>query len=97
MLGPGLEHELAYHPSLRKQLVRLSRRGKRKALRDQRPDCSPSKQLKEGGQVASKKRGLPALQPLDAVRRHAFPARKKPAADDEQAEDRDCTKAMTTL
>ena len=90
------EHELSCHPSLSKQLVRMSCLGKRQSLRDQRPDFVLSKEIEQRDQILSKQCRSQPLEPLDAVEDHPFPAREKPAASDVQPEDTECTKAMTT-
>jgi len=53
-----------------------------------------SQELEQGDQVLSKLCRLEPFERLDAVGDDTFPARKKPAASDVQAEDGDSTKAM---
>src|SRR5205814_489152 len=90
------EHDLARHASLPEQLVRLSRLGKRKSLRDEWPDLLLLKEVEQGDQILSKQRQPQPLEPLYAVGDHPFPARKEPAAGNIQPENADFTKAMTT-
>jgi hypothetical protein len=100
LIGPEnqglLDHDLTCHASLPEQLVRASRLGKRKSLRDERLDLLLSKEVEQGHQILSKPCRSQPFEPLDAVGDHPFPAREKPAASNVQPEDRDCTKAMTT-
>ncbi len=92
----GHEHNLAYHASLPEQLVRVSRLGKRKALRDERLDLLLSKEVEQGDQILPKQSRLQPFERLDAVGDHPFPAREKPAAGDVQPEDGEPTEAITT-
>src|SRR5262249_43597765 len=92
--GPvGHEYDLARHAPRPEQLVRASRLGKRKSLRDERLDPLLVKEVEQGGQILSKPGRSPPLQPLDAVGDHPSPARQQPAAGDVQREDGDPGKA----
>jgi hypothetical protein len=90
------EHDLACHASLPEQLVRLSRPGKRKLLRDEWLDLLLLKEVEQSDQILSKQFRFPPFEPLDAVGDHPFPAREKPAGGDVQPEDGGSTKALTT-
>jgi hypothetical protein len=90
------QHDLARHASLPEQLVRVSRLGKRKSLRDDWLDLLLLKEVEQGGQILSKQCRPQPFEPLDAVGDHPFPAREKPAAGNVQPEDGDSTVAMTT-
>ncbi len=95
-LGPvGQEDDLACHAPLPEQLVRVSRLGKRKSLRDERLDLSLLKEIKQGDQILSKEFRLQPFERLDAVGDHPFPAWEKPAADDVQPEGSGSTIALT--
>src|SRR6266571_3056612 len=83
------EHDLARHAFLPEQLVRASCLGKRKALRDERPDLLLLKEVKQGDQILPKQSRLQPFERLNAVGDHPFPARKKPAAGDVQRVDGD--------
>src|SRR5262245_50539420 len=88
------EHKLACHASLPEQLVRVSRLGKRKSLRDERLDLLLLKEVKQGHQILSKQCRSQPFEPLDAVGDHPFPAREKPAASDVQPEEGQSMRAM---
>ena len=90
------EHNLARHASLSEQLLRISCFGKWKSLRDEWLNLFLLKKLKQGNQILSKQCRSQPFEPLDTVGDYPFPTRKKPASSDIQAEDGDCTKAMTT-
>ena len=74
--------ELRQHASLPEQLVRLSRLGKRKSLRDERLDLLLLKKIEQGDEILSEPSRFQPFKPLDAVGNHAFPTREKPAGSD---------------
>jgi len=90
------EDDLAYHASLREQLLRVSCLDKRKSLRDERLDLLLSKEVEQGDQILSKQFRFQPFEGLDAVGDHPFSAWEKPAAGDVQPEDGGATKAITT-
>ena len=96
MVSYSIEHDLACHASLPEQLLRVSRLGKRKSLRDERLDLFLLKEVKQGDQILSKEFRFQPFERLDAVGDYPFPAWEKPAADDVQPEHGGSTKALTT-
>src|SRR5215475_14303157 len=95
-LPVAYEDDLAYYTSLLKHLLRASRLGKRKTLRDERLDLLLLKEAEQGDQILAKQSRLQPFERLDAVGDDPFPAGEKPAAGDVQDVDRDPMKAITT-
>src|SRR5262249_639745 len=95
--GPvAYEHDLADDAPLLEQLVRASRVGKRKALRDQRLDLLPLQEAEQGDQILPEQSPLQPLERLDGVGDDPLPAGEEPAAHDVQRVNGDSVEAMTT-
>jgi hypothetical protein len=90
------KHELADHPPLAQQLVRLSCSRKRKLLRDQRFDLVLLKEIEQNNQVLSKPCRSSPFEPLNTIGNHPSTAGKKPPGGNVQPEDGNLTETVTT-